>query len=159
MRDTTGIPERIETLEAIVDRIKGRKDVVYGIMPILPLSHYCAEADEAGVLFRYMFPLDGRVLKAYLFAEQFPDSVERCTVNFSMLYQGQHFGHDIELRKGYPLFLDLNHDIKAPTRLIVANKLPVGVAKLWLGFSFEVHVKHSKQLGLDNFTPSPDELS
>jgi hypothetical protein len=66
------IEEKFDSIERVLWRISRRSNkVATGIVTPFPVSSYVEDPTD-GVVFRYMFPLEGEIIKAYIVIDKFP---------------------------------------------------------------------------------------
>jgi hypothetical protein len=138
--------DRIGRIEKIVTRIARQSvTVAKTIIPPIPVSNFCSQPDVDSVVFRYMFPVSGKVTASSLIIDSKGDKDE--VVIKLEVSNKQSTSYKIITTKKVTKFDDI--EVNAGDRVIVkiyssnADK-DVKVRNIWISFLIEVTMDHSR---------------
>jgi hypothetical protein len=92
---------------------------IIGVVPVSPLYHFCKKVGEDGVVFRYMFPLEGELKRIIIYA---PEVTAKTPIAIrAEITTGEQGRYVNGVMRGPKLALDVNLKVVAEDRIIVTT--------------------------------------
>ncbi len=140
------VDSRFDSIERVLHRFSrrlGRFCAVY--IPPFPVSGYVDTPDSDGVLFRYIFPLKGKVEKCLVFFGNAPDNH---LVSVTFIREGITKMWDAEVGKETTIGLDI--EVKPGDKFILSSYESI-LHGIWTCLSYQVAENEAeiKQIALD----------
>lgn len=142
--------QRIRQLEK-----KSAQNYMVGVVPPIPLSSYVETIGEDGVIFRHIFPADGVITSACLYAESMPKSGVDVTISLD----SQEKGQTLTTKATKSLVIKPDLEVSTAQRLTVSVNDPTGISGVWIGLLYQVKMDKTyrdRQL-LSAFLEAQDE--
>ena len=125
--------ERFDSIERVLQRFSrrlGRICAVY--IPPFPVSSYVDAPDSDGVLFRYIFPLNGEVIKCIGF---FASAPEKHLVEINFISKGASKAWEIEAER--MSVFDVGLKVAPGDRITVTSYEP-SLRGIWIGMAYKI---------------------
>jgi hypothetical protein len=131
--------ERLDNAERFLQHMKRRMNKKVGVsIPPVPVSEFCFQPESDGTLMRYMFPSNGRIESAAIYAENWPSDQKRVSLTADIATENDAFQKFFDLKPIVNVF-QVEMDVEPGARFELKLSDPsVEISRIWLAFLYRV---------------------
>lgn len=134
------IEQQVESIDLIFSRFLDKYNKTTKVVPAVvlpyPVFSYCALPEANGTVFRYLFPCDGIVNKAFIHIEAFPKKGIVIEAELFSKYNNSRLSFSV---KKSPMSQEINTPVNAGDRLIIICRSEV--SNIWIGMLWTANIK------------------
>lgn len=157
--DTT--EERFEFINRMLTRLARKSHkVAVGIIPPIPISSYVEKIPQDEGVFRFIFPVPGKIVGGVIRIDQFPEKEKEIPFTVVLRAFGERITRELRVRNGW-LKVGLDLPMDAGDTIEILNDWFDKVSGVWIGMLFQPEVSSAdiKRIMTEEFDKLEDKYA